>query len=237
MLDQYRWKQGFGRVLGLTRFVVQQMAELQAGRNRDEVQTSTNNASLVKVSAIRARLLCRTCLRENEAFRFCQFCGNPCSAIESGNKTMHIDEKPIESRLRQFHRAAAAQAPVKSKNQTTKLVNRFLQSREGKGVKNMATAQPKRRTRFFCSLDACGERRRTDVLDIDCEAVGTGTSLESCKERATSWASQNTDKASESSSATVLAIQDLKFGRANPDATLQMRKKKNVKSVIKQLNQ
>lgn len=47
----------------------------------------------------------------------------------------------------------------------------------------MAAAQPTDVLEFLCWLDACGERRRTIVHDIDCEAVGTDELLESCKEK------------------------------------------------------
>lgn len=71
---------------------------------------------------------------------------------------------------------------MKSRNQTTDLFNRFSRSREGKGAKKMATLQPTDPLEFLCWLDACGERRRTLVHDVDCEPVEADTILESCKE-------------------------------------------------------
>lgn len=156
-------KQGFRRrMLWLLRFVIQQMAALLAGGTRDEVQPNTSNASLVKVSAIRARVLCPTCLGENdEVFRFCHFRGKHYSATKgSGTKTMHVDERAIDSRLGQFHRAVAALASVKRKYQTIDLFNRFLQSREGKGAKRMAAAQPTD-VRDFVLLARCMRRAET----------------------------------------------------------------------------
>lgn len=96
---------------------------------------------------------------------------------------MLVDEEAIERRADQFHTAVAALASVKSRNQTTDLFNKFLKSRVGKGAKNMAAAQPTDVLHFLCWLDSCGERRRTVVHGVDCEAVGTDTLTDACGAR------------------------------------------------------
>lgn len=94
-----------------------------------------------------------------------------------------IDEKAIERRAEKFHTAVAELSSVKSKNQTSDLVNRFLKPRVGKGAKNMASAQPTDGLHLLSWLDSCGERRRTVAHGVDCEAGGTDTFTDACKVR------------------------------------------------------
>ena len=170
-------------MLGPFRSLAQQMAALLTGFSADKTLPDTHNNPLVKVSAVRARVLCPMCHGENdEAFRFCQFCAKPSVNVsESTTPPMLVDEKAIERREEQFHAAVAALASVKSRNQTTDLFNRFLRSRVGKGARHMAAAQPIDVLQFLCWLDACRERRRTVVHHVDCEAVGTDTLTDSCR--------------------------------------------------------
>ena len=172
-------------MFGSLRSLVQQLAALLAGFSVDRGLPKAQNNSLIKVSAIRARVLCQKCHGEHdEAFKFCQFCGKPWIVEERDvTLTMHVDEKAIDKRAEQFHAAVAALASVRSRNQSTDLFNRFLGSRVGKGAKHMAAAQPTDILEFLCWLDSCGERRRTIVHDVHCESVGTETFTEACKAR------------------------------------------------------
>ena len=62
---------------------------------------------------------------------------------------MIIDEKALYIRFLQFKKAQAAGDSEKTRNATTIMFNRFLQSRNNGGAKHMAQAQPKDMVELF----------------------------------------------------------------------------------------
>ena len=154
--SEHRTAPAFRGIVRSLSSLVQQLAGVLAGLSASRCPPGAPNTCLIKVSAIRARVLCPKCHGENdEAFTFCQFCGKPTVAVsETINQPMRIDEEAIERRAEQFHNAQAALASVRSRNQSTDLFNRFLRSRVGQGAKHMATAQPTDILEFLCWLDS-----------------------------------------------------------------------------------
>ena len=143
---------------------------------------SLANPSLVRVSAVRGRVLCTQCHGENDDnFLFCQWCAAPKGEEkESTNKsTLLIDEEAISLRIRQFRAAKYSSDSVVRRDATVLTFEQFLTSRESSPSRRIQTAQPSDVIAFLCWLDTCGKRRRTAVHAMHCEAVGT-SSLTGC---------------------------------------------------------
>ena len=118
------------------------------------VQLKTGpNAALVRVSAVRSRVLCPTCQGENdEEFTFCQWCWESSETDKNTttDATMIIDDKALNIRFLQFEKAQAARASEKRRNATTILFNRFLRSLNNGVTKHVAQAHPKDMVDFLC---------------------------------------------------------------------------------------
>ena len=125
--------------------------------------------SLIKVSASRARVLCPVCQSENDdAFRFCQWCGSPVDNASSCSASpLSVDEDAIALRYSQFLAAYKAKASTRSRSATWTLFEKFLASRTT-GARCVEDAQPKDVVEFLCWLDSCGARRRTAVHARHC---------------------------------------------------------------------
>lgn len=137
--------------------------------------------ALVRVTAVRARVLCPHCIGQNdEGFRYCQFCGDPPEQEKTpaGPSPLQINEQALQSRAQEFQNAMAKLESIKRRGVTADLFSRFLISRVGGGAKYIENAQPQDVVDFLCWFDACGDGR-TVVHAIECEAVGTD-SLEDC---------------------------------------------------------
>ena len=143
---------------------------------------STAHPSLVRVTAVRGRVLCTQCHGENDDnFIFCQWCATPQREDQAPDDecTLHIDEEALTTRLQQFQTFINSSSSAVRRDTTALAFEQFLASRKSSFSKKIQTVQPSDVIAFLCWLDTCGKRRRTVVHAMHCEAVGAA-SLAGC---------------------------------------------------------
>ena len=118
-------------VLPLVAHLAAQLLKIPSGR-------STANPSLVRVTAVRGRVLCTQCHGENDDyFIFSQWCAAPQreDQVPDDMCILHIDEKALIPRIQQFQTFINSSSSAVRRDATALAFEQFLASEKSSSFK------------------------------------------------------------------------------------------------------